>query len=196
MPKIVDHDERRRDLVQATLRIIVRQGLNGATMRDIAAEAGFANGVIKTYFGTKADLLAATYLYVFEATNSRVEASTLGLRGLEALQAFAREVLPVSPALHDEARVVLAYLSEVAQNPEHARATARTVELWRGWIVNWLTEARADDRLRAEAGIGPEADILLTYLLGAQTAAIIGGQGFDFDGFRAQLDYVISRLGA
>ncbi|WP_277868982.1 hypothetical protein [Brevibacterium epidermidis] len=36
--------------------------------------------------------------------------------------------------------------------------------------------------------------MLLTYLLGAQTTAIIGGRGFDFAGFRAQLDYVISRL--
>jgi AcrR family transcriptional regulator len=72
MPKIVDYDQRRRDLVQATLRLIVRQGLDGATMRDIATEAGFANGVVKTYFGSKADLLAATYLYVFEATNARV----------------------------------------------------------------------------------------------------------------------------
>lgn len=39
MPKIVDHDQRRRDLVEATLRIILRQGLAGATMRDIATEA-------------------------------------------------------------------------------------------------------------------------------------------------------------
>ena len=45
MPKIVDHDQRRRELVDASLRIIVRQGLAGATMRDIATEAGFANGV-------------------------------------------------------------------------------------------------------------------------------------------------------
>lgn len=195
MPKIVDHDQRRLDLVQATLRLIVRQGLNGATMRDIATEAGFANGVIKSYFGSKADLLAATYLYVFEATNVRVATSTIGLRGLDALRAFAHEVLPVTPELHDEARVVLSYLAEVAQNPDHARATAETMQLWRAWIVAWLGEADADGRLRGEVDIESEAEVLLTYLLGAQTTAIIGGHGFDFAGFRAQLDYVIARLG-
>ncbi|MBA4102389.1 MAG: TetR/AcrR family transcriptional regulator, partial [Arthrobacter sp.] len=36
MPKIVDHDERRLELVDATWRIIARQGLEGATMREIA----------------------------------------------------------------------------------------------------------------------------------------------------------------
>lgn len=194
MPKIVDYDQRRRDLVQATLRLIVRQGLDGATMRDIATEAGFANGVVKTYFGSKADLLAATYLYVFEATNVRVATSTAGLRGLDALRAFAHEVLPVTPELHDEARVVLSYLAEVAQNSEHARTTAETMELWREWIGSWLGEADADGRLRSEVDVESETEVLLTYLLGAQTTAIIGGRGFDFAGFRAQLDYVISRL--
>lgn len=194
MPKVVDHDQRRQDLVQATLRIIVRQGLTGATMRDIAAEAGFANGVVKTYFGTKADLLAATYLYVFDATNARVESTTAGLSGLEALRAFVIEVLPVNPKLHDEARVVLSYFAEVAQNPDHARATAETMRLWRGWILTWLDQARAAGRLRTEVALESEAEILLTYLLGAQTTAIIGGSGFDFAGFRAQADYVIARL--
>lgn len=194
MPKIVDHEERRRDLVQAALRIIVRQGLGGATMRDIATEAGFANGVITSYFGTKADLLAATYLYVFEATNSRIGISTTGLRGLDALRAFGREVLPVTPALHDEARVVLSYLAEVAQNPDHARTAAATMELWHGWIVTWLDQARSDGHLRDEVVIESEAEVILTYLLGAQTTAIVGGRGFDFDGFRSQLDYVVSRL--
>ena len=176
MPKIVDHDQRRLDLVQATLRLIIRQGLDGATMRDIATEAGFANGVVKTYFGSKADLLAATYLYVFEATNARVATSTAGLRGLDALRAFAHEVLPVTPELHDEARVVLSYLAEVAQNPEHARTTAETMELWREWIGSWLGEADADGRLRSEVDVESETEVLLTYLLGAQTTAIIGGR--------------------
>ena len=196
MPKIVDHDQRRQELVDASLRIIVRQGLGGATMRDIATEAGFANGVVKSYFGSKSDLLAATYLFVFKATNRRVELSTAGLRGLSGLRAFAYEVLPISPALTDEARVVLSFLAEVAQSPAHARTTRDTVLLWRAWIVGWLRQARADGELAAEVVIEPEADVLLTYLLGAQTTAIIGGESFGFGGFRAQLDYVIARMSA
>ncbi|HCG55716.1 MULTISPECIES: TetR/AcrR family transcriptional regulator [Brevibacterium] len=196
MPKIVDHDQRRRELVEATLRIVVRQGLAGATMRDIAAEAGYANGAIKSYFASKSDLLAATYLFVYEATNRRVELSTVGLRGIAALRAFAREVLPVTPELHDEARVVLSFLAEVAQSPDHARITRDTVALWRRWILGWLRQADDAGELAAEVVLEPAADVLLTYLLGAQTTAIIGGESFDFAGFRGQLDYVIDRMSA
>ncbi|MBM6591396.1 TetR family transcriptional regulator C-terminal domain-containing protein [Brevibacterium sp. RIT 803] len=194
MPKIVDHDQRRRELVEATLRIIVDQGLAGATMRDIAAESGFANGVIKSYFASKSDLLAATYLFVYEATNRRVELSTAHLRGLAALRAFANEVLPVTPELHDEARVVLSFLAEVAQSPDHARTTRETMAQWRTWIRGWLRQADDDEELAAEIELESAADVLLTYLLGAQTAAIIGGESFDFAGFRRQFDHVIARL--
>lgn len=194
MPKIVDHDQRRRDLVEATLRIILRQGLAGATMRDIATEAGFANGAMKSYFASKSDLLAATYLFVFEATNRRVEFSTSHLRGIDALRAFAAEVLPVTPELHDEARIVLSFFAEVAQSPDHARTTRKTMTQWRAWIVEWLDQARADGELAAEVVLEPATDVLLTYLLGAQTTAMIGAENTDFAGFRTQLDYVIDRM--
>lgn len=194
MPKIVDHDQRRRDLVVATLRIILRQGLAGATMRDIATEAGFANGAMKSYFASKSDLLAATYLFVFEATNRRVEFSTSHLRGIAALRAFASEVLPITPELHDEARIVLSFFAEVAQSPDHVRTTRKTMTQWRAWIVEWLDQARADGELAAEVVLEPATDVLLTYLLGAQTTAMIGAENTDFAGFRTQLDYVIDRM--
>ena len=196
MPKIVDHDQRRGELVEATLRIIVRQGLAMVTMRDIAAEAGFANGATKTYFASKSDLIAATYLFVYEATNRRVELSTSHLRGISALRAFAGEVLPTTPELHDEARVVLSFLAEVAQSSEHARTTRETMGLWRQWIDGWLRQASEDGELAAEVVPAQEGPVFLTYLLGAQTAAIIGGQSFDFVGFRAQIDYIIDRVTA
>ena len=42
MPKIVDHDQRRIELVDATWRIIARLGIESATMREIALEAGLS----------------------------------------------------------------------------------------------------------------------------------------------------------
>lgn len=196
MPKLVDHDQRRRELVQAALRIIARQGLSGATMRDIAAEAGFANGIINSYFGSKSDLLAATYLEVFTATNHRIAQLTAGLRGLDALRAFYLEVLPVSDALRDEARVVLSYFGEVWQQPEHAEATAATVELWRGWVANWLSQAREAGELHAAVDAEREAELILDLVLGAQVSALLGGEQFSAERVRAQLEYLLVRVQA
>lgn len=194
VPKIVDHDSRRRDLIEATLRIIVRQGLSGATMRDIATEAGFANGALKPYFTSKSDLLSATYMHVFDATNRRVEQATLGLSGLAALQAFAQEVLPVDDDLRDEARVVLSFWGEVAQNPLHARTTQETLEPWRARIIVWLEEARLHGELDPDVDIPTEADMLLTYMMGAQVNRIAVADRFNGAAFTAQFAYYMGRL--
>lgn len=194
MPKIVDHDSRRQDLMQATLRIIVRQGLSGATMRDISTEAGFANGAIKPYFTSKSDLLSATYLHVFDATNRRVERATHGSRGLAALEAFAQEVLPVNDELRDEARVVLSFWGEVAQNELHAQTTQETLEQWRAAIIDWLEEARDEQELEAGVDIPTEADMLLTYMMGAQVNRITVAERFDGQAFATQFTYYMRRL--
>ena len=55
MPKIVDHERRRAEIVQTTWRVIARRGLDGATLREVAAEAGYANGALKPYFPAKSD---------------------------------------------------------------------------------------------------------------------------------------------
>ncbi|MGR3938530.1 TetR family transcriptional regulator [Streptomyces sp. BRA346] len=50
MPKIVDHNARRRLIVKSVWALIGRRGLAAVTMRELAAEAGFANGGLAPYF--------------------------------------------------------------------------------------------------------------------------------------------------
>ena len=57
MPKIVDHDERRREVLTAARRVIVRDGIDAATTRAIAKEAGYSNGVLAHYFADKDEIL-------------------------------------------------------------------------------------------------------------------------------------------
>ena len=57
MPKQVDHDERRRQLTEALLRIAGTRGLQAVSMREIAAEAGVSLRVVQYYFTNKQALL-------------------------------------------------------------------------------------------------------------------------------------------
>jgi Bacterial regulatory proteins, tetR family len=42
MPKKIDHEERREELVRAVWRVIVDRGVDEATMREIARESGYS----------------------------------------------------------------------------------------------------------------------------------------------------------
>lgn len=59
MPKRVDHEERRRQITGALLRVAATTGLHATGIREVAAEAGVSVRLVQYYFGTKEELLLA-----------------------------------------------------------------------------------------------------------------------------------------
>ena len=120
VPKIVDHDQRRLELVDATWRIIARLGIESATMREIALEAGFANGALKPYFPTKDDLLTFAFGHVFNRTNRAGRRVTAAQAGLAALRSLCVEVLPLDEERINEARIVIPFWQKALNDPGKA----------------------------------------------------------------------------
>lgn len=174
MPKIVDHDERRLELVDATWRIIARQGLEGATMREIAMEAGFANGALKPYFPTKDTLLEFAFGHVFNRTNKRIAEVTAGKSGLAALRAFCLEVLPLDKERVDEARIVIPFWQKAVNDPQKAQVHQQSMDEWLAVIQRYLAQARDAGDVSAAVNDVTLAGQLLNMLLGAQITASLG----------------------
>ncbi|WP_109632919.1 MULTISPECIES: TetR/AcrR family transcriptional regulator [Lentzea] len=59
-------EKKRRAIVEATLRVIERDGVAGVTHRSVAREAGVPTTASTYYFATLDDLLIATLLWVAE----------------------------------------------------------------------------------------------------------------------------------
>lgn len=177
MPKIVDHDERRLELVDATWRIIARHGLEGATMREIATEAGFANGALKPYFPTKDTLLEFAFGHVFNRTNRRIAEVTAGKSGLAALRAFCLEVLPLDEERVNEARIVIPFWQKAVNDPQKAQIHQQSMEEWLALIRRHLAEARKAGDVGTAVADAALAGQLLNMLLGAQIAAALARDG-------------------
>lgn len=168
MPKVVDHDQRRVELVGATWRLIARDGLGGATMREIAAEAGFANGALKPYFGSKEQLLTFAFEHVFNETNKRIDKATGSKKGLAALRVFCHEVLPLDEEKQSEARIVIAFWQHALADASKSALHEQSVEQWRQKILTHLSDARKSEETDAAISDEEFAGILLNMLLGAQ----------------------------
>lgn len=176
MPKIVDHDERRLELVGATWRIIARLGIESATMREIATEAGFANGALKPYFPTKDTLLTFAFSHVFNRTNERIAEVTAGKSGIAALRAFCLEVLPLDEERVSEARIVIPFWQKAINDPEKAAIHQESMEQWQATIVRHLKEARKSGDVAAATEDRVIAGHLLNMLLGAQITAALASE--------------------
>ncbi len=67
MPKIVDHDEYRRELIEKCFSLLSRKGFSQVTMREIAAEIGVSTGTLYHYFPTKESILEQMFAFVRES---------------------------------------------------------------------------------------------------------------------------------
>ena len=171
MPKIVNHDQRRLELVDATWRIIARHGIEGATMREIATEAGFANGALKPYFHTKDDLIGFAFEHVFNRTNQRIAEQLSGLAGLAALRAFCQEVLPLDEDRINEARIVIPFWQKALTDPAKAELHETSMNQWRAAMEQHLQAARDRGEVTAPTLDEDIVNQLMSMLLGAQIIA-------------------------
>lgn len=56
-----DPDARRQSLIEATARVLAAKGAAGVSVRTICAEAGVSAGLLRHYFASLSDAIAATY---------------------------------------------------------------------------------------------------------------------------------------
>ncbi|WP_349930446.1 TetR family transcriptional regulator [Glutamicibacter mishrai] len=192
MPKIVDHDQRRREIVEVTWRFIAREGIEKLNLRDLAAAAGYANGALKPYFPTRDALLAATFNFVADATNQRIYKKANGLQGLEAIEAFAREVLPLDELRRNEARIAVHFWHLALGDSKLADVNASTMDQWRTKLDGWLQQILDGSDARTQMA----RDSMINFLMGAQASSVLDAEVNTALRLEQQLKYQLDLLAA
>lgn len=113
MPRIVDHEARREGIAEAAWRVIERDGIGGASLREIAREGGYTTGVISHYFRDKRELMAFAFGLMVDRSTGRIAGSAAGSGLLEGLAQF----LPLDEERRREATVWLALMGASLADP-------------------------------------------------------------------------------
>lgn len=160
MPRKVDHDQRRRHIVESLLRITGAQGLDAVSLREVAHEAGVSMGAVQHYFASKDEMLLYALqhwlsLSVHDRFTERVRGRLAGEPAgdpARVLRAIAAEYLPHDTAGRADALIAIAFLSRAAVAPALAAAlapafagfvgTLSTVFRSGGWPVDAPAEAQ------------------------------------------------------
>lgn len=117
MPKVVDHAERRREIIYALWAVIYERGITGVTLQSVAAKAGVSVGRIQHYFASKHALVLA-------GAHAMLDASVLAWSEdaeddpSEGLAALARLPIPRSEAFRLGSSVWYAYLATATADPQ------------------------------------------------------------------------------
>ncbi|MBU8915843.1 TetR/AcrR family transcriptional regulator [Bacillus sp. FJAT-29953] len=111
MPKIVDHDHQKKLIAEATWRVILREGMEGATVRKIAKEAGLSFGALRHYFSTQNELLVYAMNLVKERVIARIsKIAASDLQPKEKVLKVILEIIPINEETMAEMEVWFTFI--------------------------------------------------------------------------------------
>jgi AcrR family transcriptional regulator len=144
VPKIVDHDHKRKIIAETAWKIIETEGIERASIRRIASEAGMSTGALRHYFSNQDELLLFIMEYFLARGRERSENISWSTNSLNAVRETLLELVPVNQDKQTETGVWLVF---AIRSLTSAALNAKKDELTEGEYI--LMEALLEILIKA-----------------------------------------------
>ncbi|MGW4243435.1 TetR/AcrR family transcriptional regulator [Nocardia sp. NPDC004722] len=178
MPRLVDHEQRRREITTAARKVIASGGLDAATFQSVAAEAGISVRLIQYYFGTKRELMLATHQAVVADWGSGF-AESLAMLGPDAparevIRAESLGLIPLDDAKFQDNLVFAAFH---AANLTGDTVTSAEMMGAPKYLMTSFSEQLRRERSGESAMVATEldAELIVLAVTGISQAVLAGG---------------------
>ena len=188
MPKVVDIEQRRAELTEAAARLIARSGIESATMREVAAEAGWTTGALTHYFADKRELLLTTFQT--SLANRRAQRPTGDAAPAAQLRASLEGALPLDDSRRRHWMVTIAFCSQAAGDPELATAQRAAYREFRDHIATLAKHCG----LTTDDGAQAFAERLIAVADGIAVQALFDERSWKTDRQLTRLDELLAPL--
>lgn len=195
VPRVVDHELRRQELLDATWEVVAGEGVEAATLRRIAEQAGCTTGLITHYFESKEEVLVAALRRVHTAAGERMVKELQDRSGLAGLRAVLLEALPLDEARQVEWKVWIAFWGNASTSSELQVEQHRRYAEWRALLTGVLRESRRNGELQTgELDIARLVDQIVILIDGLGLQAILDPEHLPPRRLRALLDDSVDKL--
>jgi AcrR family transcriptional regulator len=175
VPKLVDQNARRLDVVDALFRVVARDGLHRASLRTVADEAGLNIGSVRHYFASQQELMRFAMQAMIDRVSARLLRRIEGLGDVRALQHPQRrrhaadllaELLPLDEQRRAEVTVFIDFITAARTNPAFADLAQQSALGTRTLVRRTVTGLHERGALRADLHIEHETERLTALLDG------------------------------
>jgi TetR/AcrR family transcriptional regulator, transcriptional repressor of bet genes len=163
---------RQGEIVEATVRVIARDGLSGASLRTIAREIGYTTGVVMHYFRDKEELLVAAAEAVFGPFEKLLSEALLMEDTFEGLRRICVIPLPTTRAKQALPRIYAQVLASAETEPAFARAFATRYAAIRDGVQSLLARGQENGSFRADFDPAAQCDVLCALVDGLALHAV------------------------
>lgn len=154
MPKQVDHDMRREELAGAVWAVVMKHGLEGVTIRDVAKESGWSTGVVNHYFRDKDELMQYAFELSIERSVERLQRHSTGVPPLEAIRIIMVESLAVNEEQRLENLLWAAFLGKAITSPAMSGVLKDVYTQWYQRLVDLIKQGQGDGSIRRDINSG------------------------------------------
>ncbi len=200
MPKIVDHEERRRELAEALWRVIATSGPQAVSIRTVAAEAGLSAGALRHYFQTREELLLFAMDLSEERVRRRMSEFTLTITPemtmIERAAGFAEQMLPLDEARRAEFRAWEATGNLEDQDPRAQERWSQQRSLYRRLAagLGGLPPQEDPEQIHPDPWVETWSEYLHTYLDGLALQVMVNPAQVPPEAARARLRTFLSHI--
>lgn len=191
MPKVVDHEQRRQELVEAAWRVIARVGIDGVTIREIANESGYSTGTLAHYFADKDDILRVALERADDNIRQRLDAMPTGLAPVEALYRILAEALPLDEGRRFELTLDVNFWARALNRPSLRSLQHGDHDDWRARVLQAVQAVQAVHEPAAALDAGQLTDILVACVDGLGLHGLIYPEYMTAERITALLDLQI-----
>jgi AcrR family transcriptional regulator len=168
--------DRRTVILDATIRLINREGIAGLHFPEVADEAAVSRSLPRYYYRTLSDLLRATFARDEEVTRERVEWRASQIEDpLERLRdAFAHAIAADPDGMRPTWVLWFEYLRIAARDPSERRRANARLAAWVAYDSSILRDLRREGRIMESVDIDDAEQRLLAVDNGAGALWMLG----------------------
>lgn len=174
MPRVVDHGDRRREIVTAIWVLIANQGVDAVTMRAVARQAGVSVGRIQHYFATKEELVRHGCTLMLAEAREHLARQLDGVTPLEAVRILLHHAVPRSESFVVGTVVWWTYLIRSRHDPVIAASVREAQADGVRRMADLVAAAQVEGALGSSHHPG-EVAVRLLALSDGYAARVVGG---------------------
>ena len=156
----IDNHARRRELGEALWRVVVREGIDAASVRKVAAEAGVSAGSLRHVFPSQSELLAFAMQLIVDEVASRVAAVDDSGEIRETVEQRLRTLLVLDPETRAVFDVWLAFAIRARVDESLRPLRDQTHARVRALCRESVEALRAHGKARTELDVDYESERL------------------------------------
>src|SRR6476469_335701 len=158
--------DRKTEILEATCRVIAREGADGLRMGTVAREAGVSSALLHYYFDTRADLLMQAFEHADIKADQAAEAALAGIPG--AVERLLEIYAGADAVFRDDWVLWVEMWRSAIFDERLAESVRRSSASWIEQITDLLEQARDE---------GSISDAIVVNDVAMRLAAMVDGLG-------------------